>query len=334
MAKLTTFSPPAGPDDLSADARKQWSPRVSGLFQEVQDGSGPLPQFYDPTEKSTASDATSAVVPWPAFPGTLDQQGGTDEQRWQAADDREAQDEYCEWAVTRDDAGRVIRVTFTTETPDYYDHLLQADTARFEQLYAELAGRPIDLARVRGQDGNLNPLNPFNRAGDGTIVHLSQGSNTLGAAVTLAGQATVVRVDDDGHRVTNKKQLVRCGQLGGPDRNSDPQIAMAINNQAADGAEVSLADPPGLFLGDFLSAGLQTPDHADAKQFWTVTRGTAERSVRAVFEVPKERGYVVGDIVKQGHKITTGGQLAEHVRVRIVAAVLPGTVEPITKPCR
>jgi hypothetical protein len=302
------------------------------MFQAVADSSGPLPQFYDPTSKPTASDAQQAVVEWPAFPGTLDRQGLSDDERWRQADDRGAQDEYCEWAVTRDGDGRVIRVTFTTETPDYYDHLLQADEPRFAELYEELSGQPADLGAVRRANGSLEPRNPANQAGDGTIVHLSEDSNTLGAAIRLAGEATVLR-EDDGVRVTDKRQLVRCGGLGGPERNSDPQIAIVVNRQAADGAEVSLADPPGLFLGDFLSAGLQTPDHADAKAFWTVTRGSAERPVRAVFEVPEGRGYVVGDITKQGRKVTTGGQLAEHVRVRIVATVLPGAVPPVVKQC-
>lgn len=332
MAELTAFTPPAGPGDLSAPAAKAWTGAVSDLFRRAEE-EGPFPQFYDPTRDDRASEAKPAIVEWPAFPSTLNRPGRPDRDRWAAADDRDAQDEYCEWAVTRDDDGRVVRVTFTTETPDYYDHLLHADPTRFSTLYAELAGRALHLGEVEGAKGTLDPKNPLNRAGDGTIVHLSQDSNNLFAAVALAGAATVVRVEEAGGRVTDGRRLVDCGGFGVPTRNSDPQIAIAINNQAARGASISLADPPGLFLGDFLSEGFETPDGTDAQAFWTVTRGTAERPVRAVFEVPPTKTYVVGQITNGGHAIDSGGQLAEHVRVRIVAAVLPGAVAPVVKPC-
>jgi hypothetical protein len=335
MAKLNAFTPPAGLDDLSAAAAGSWTTVVSGQFVDAKrTPDGPqFPQFYDPTHNEHASDAKPAVVEWPAFPSTLNRPGRTDKQRWDDADDRDKQDEYCEWAVTRDDDRRVIRVTFTTETPDYYEHLLDADEPRFVALYTELAGRPVDPDAMKDQEGRFDRKNAFNRAGDGTIVHLSQDSNNLFAAVALAGAATVVR-EENGRRVTDGRRLVDCGGgFGIPTRNSDPQIAISVNNQAAQGASISLADPPGLFLGDFLSAGIETPDGADAREFWTVTRGTAQRPVRAVFEVPEGRGYTVADIRTGGHEIDNGGQLAEHVQVRLVAAVLPGDAEPVVEPC-
>jgi hypothetical protein len=81
-------------------------------------------------------------------------------------------------------------------------------------------------------------------------VHLAQANNTLGAAVDLAAKATILR-ERDGEPVTNQQVLVDCARLGNPFRNSDPQIAAAINNIAASGAEITLQDPPGLYIHGF-----------------------------------------------------------------------------------
>ena len=79
-----------------------------------------------------------------------------------------------------------------------------------------------------------------------------QETNTLFAALVLAAQATVLRHDADGEPVTSAMALVRCGRLGEPRRNSDPQIAAAVNDAAATGAEISLQDPFGLYIDRLL----------------------------------------------------------------------------------
>jgi hypothetical protein len=333
VSPLSAFKPPANLAELSADGRTKWSERVSDLFTKVQDESGPLAQFYDPTAKDTAQGAAVKPVTWQAFPGTLLQPGGSDEQRWEQADrSRDKQDEYCEWGVERDDTGRISRVTFTTETPDYFDHLLHIDEARFRELYEDFLGQPVSLDDVRDGNGSLVETNPLNRSPNGRIAHLSEGSNNLFAAVALAGQATVLR-EKNKVRVTNKKELVVCGGLGNEQRNSDPQVAVAINDLAAQGFEMTLADPPGLYIHDFLSAGLQTPDDADAADFWTITRGGEQDALRAVFEVPAERGYTVSDLRDGDQPIRFGAQLADRVQVRITAVAQPGTHQPLPKPC-
>ena len=56
-----------------------------------------------------------AVISWNAFPRQVRSSSLSDKQRWRRADsDRNLQDEYCEWSVTRDPITRKItRVTFT-----------------------------------------------------------------------------------------------------------------------------------------------------------------------------------------------------------------------------
>ena len=49
------------------------------------------------------------------------EQGDDDERRWKAADRaREVQDEYLEWSLIRNSAGKIVRVVFTCEGPEVW----------------------------------------------------------------------------------------------------------------------------------------------------------------------------------------------------------------------
>jgi hypothetical protein len=326
MPKLARFSPPAHLSDPDPEA---WSNKVEGIFAPYLDGS--LPQFYDPTKKSTPSDAPQPMVLWPSFPAQVRAQTATARERWTVADrDRSKQDEYCEWAVTRNAARKITRVTFTTELPEYFEHLFETAPDQLVRLYRKLVGPQVVLADLR-RGGRYRRDNRWNKGGN--LAHLMQTTNNLGAAVDLVAKATVLRVDDDGRPVTNQQALVRCANLGEPLRNSDPQIASAVNAAASQGAEITLADPPGLHLGEPLTAGMVTPDGADAARFWKIERGDAEHTLRARFEVPRNRGYVVGDITIGGRPIEFGGQIADRVPVWVKVIVKPGRHKPKPQRC-
>jgi hypothetical protein len=150
--------------------------------------------------------------------------------------------------------------------------------------------------------------------------------------VDLVARATVQRIDD-GRPVTNQQELVRCSGLGEPLRNSDPQIASAVNVAAGQGDEIAFADPPGLHLGRPLTTGMVTPDGADAARFWKIERGDAEHTLRARFEAPEQRGYVVGDIEIGGRPIKFGAQIADRVQVWVKVVIKPGDHKPKPKRC-
>jgi hypothetical protein len=330
MALLDHFNAPANLDEASADTLAGWSARVSSLMNEAK--TPELGQFFNPME--TEGDPNSLVehpVTWTAFPATLIQTGGPETARWEKADSsRDFQDEYCEWAV-RKSGDEIERVTFTTETPEYFQQLLETDEELLLDLYEELTGSRPEVGDI-SQDGKLDPENSFNRGENGSIAHLSQGSNNLFAAIALVAQATVLR-ERDGELVTDQSALIECGQLGEPRRNSDPQIAGAVNELAAEGNELSLADPAGLYIDEFITGGLSTPDGADASEFWKVTRGNEGHALRATFEVPPDKGYSVSDIKVSGRAIATGAQLADKVRVRVAALSRPGDHQPVRQPC-
>jgi hypothetical protein len=328
VPKLASFSTPARLPDANSDA---WSDRVAGLLAPFVDGS--LPQFYDPTKRNTPPGTPEPMISWVAFPAALRVTTPSAVERWRRADrNRRLQDEYCEWTVVRNAARKITRIVFTTELPEYWDHLFATDPNRVLRLYRRLVDPAVRLRDLRGPGGRYRRENRWNNSRPGRLVHLTQGANNLGAAIDLVARATVLRIKN-GRPVTNQQELVRCAGLGNPLRNSDPQIASAVNVAAREGNEIALADPVGLHLGRPLTAGMVTPDGADAARFWRIERGDAEHTLRARFEVPPQRGYVVGDIEIGGRPIRFGGQVADRVQVWIKATVKQGNHQPTPKRC-
>ena len=326
---LARFAAPGNIVETSDQVLGLWNAHVADIFNEAIAG---FPRIYNPTVVDTPTDHRRHDVTWPAFPASLHAQGLDQREQWELADNsRQVQDEYCEWSVLREN-GRIRRVTFTSETPGYYDLLMHEDPELLKRLYAQAVGHDIGLDDVKDPFNNYKPDNALNDMTDGPIVHLAQDSNNLGAAVRLAAQATVLRENSDGP-VTHPQSLVQCGDLGVETRHSDPRIASAINTLVADGFDVTLGDPPGLYLDRLVTTGMVTPDGTDPAQFWTVERGDAQNVIRARFEVPAALGYTVSDITIGGHPIEFGGQLAERLHVRITAIAKPSTQVSVRQPC-
>jgi hypothetical protein len=73
-----------------------------------------------------------------------------------------------------------------------------------------------------------NPYNYWNIwSTSGSICHLIQPNNTLGAEIDIAAQATVIR-GKDGKPVTDGNQLILCSKYGNPGRNSDPTVRIPV----------------------------------------------------------------------------------------------------------
>ncbi len=334
MALLEQFSTPAGMTELSEVDRAGWHVIVAEIFFSQTQGAE-FPQFYDPTETDTGADAALRTVRWPAFPATLLLDATSERGRWERADSSRAlHDEYCEWSVQRDADAKLRSVTFTSEVPEYWEYLYVADRVRLLELYSQFHGRDVSLDEVTGSNGRYRRDNPLNRSTDGPLAHLIQPSNTLGAAIVLAATATILRHDAAGEPVTNQQHLVRCGALGEPNRNSDPQIAAAINDLCAQGAGITLEDPPGLYIDGLLTAEMETPDGSDPADYWTIERGTPERALRCRYEVPEDAGFSVGDMQIAGRPIEFGAQLADNVQVKITAVASAfGSHDPQRRPC-
>lgn len=329
--KLDGFGPPGNLDEMGPETLAAWDERVRGFFDA---NANEFPHFYNPV--GLDHEPAAHRVTWPAAPGRLLSTRMSLEQRWETADgDRNQQDEYCEWSVARDTNGKIQRVTFTTEVPEYFDVLLETDEDLLLDLYGRMSGQVVPIDALRAHQGNVFVRqSAFNNSTDGPIVHLSQQSNFLSAAIILAAQATALR-ELDGALITHPQTLVLCGGLGDETRHSDPQIGAAINGLVAAGKDVSLSAPLGLYLDGIVTEGFETPDGTDAQTFWRIERGEVGHVVRAVFEVPDELGYTVGDVKISALPIEFGAQLADRVHVRIEALSKVSTMpSPTPVPCR
>lgn len=81
------------------------------------------------------------------------------------------------------------------------------------------------LVDANTQASVYNPNNYWNQlTTTGTIIHLIQPNNTLGAEIDIAAQATVIRKDSSGKTITDANQLILCSRYGNPGRNSDPTV--------------------------------------------------------------------------------------------------------------
>lgn len=281
-------------------------------------------QIYSLADTGFYMDSSGKQVSFPQIPKTL-----CPEADWQGQlvpfgpyGPRGWLDEYCEWSVARDDGGRILRVDFVCENPEYWYSLWAVDPNRVRELYQNTlnAGAPaarqinVSLADLQLLDGTgqpvidpqtgspaYNPLNRWNsgpvaqRVGDssgftGGAMHLTSTPNTLQTELGLAGSATPQFSSGN----SDVQALICCGQYGQEYRNSDPHIGASVNQLVGgqgdfDGKPrlVCLADPVGLYI--------QSPDMS---------------------------GFSFGPTVKVGTTVPSGAKPAD------ILHILRGTVAP------
>jgi len=340
---LAQFDPPGNVPDLAPGSpeRQAWSDFVSNSLDtnisgvEATVGAG-LCQLYNPTRVDTTEPTADLVITWGGFPmrwirGHRDVR--TD--AWREADDfrlgvARRQDEYLEWFVHKNPAGKITRVDFTCEAWDYWNFLGQNAPAQVLALYQthiDPAITHVDLF----PGGSYNRLNRWNT--ELGAMHLSHGANTLGAEINLVAGATVLW-ENGGRLVTDPLQLIQCGGFGDEIRSSDPRIGWDINNLARLGFAITLKNPVGLLIDGIDDTGFLKPDGSPAGSYWRVLRGFPGGTVRATYEVPAAEGFVVGDITIGGERIEYGGQLADHVTMKVVGtACRPGSFSNAPQSC-
>ena len=337
---LTRFSPPGGLDDLDAAGQDQWNTWLSETVdtaiagQTDHSNDSPRGQFFNLTKTDTAPDAKTQDVTWIAFPRNVSLQSVSDHQRWSRADaSRDVQDEYCEWSLTRrPEDGKITRVTFTCEGPEYWEILAAAAPDKVVALYQQHVNPAVQHDDLFDSKGLYIRRNRWNSNTVNGAMHLVQDANTLGAEVELAAAATIVRVIN-GRELTGEQELIACSQYGVSTRNSDPHIGGVVNSVARLKADIALADPVGLYFNDLATPQWATPDGSDPKTYWTLTRGTQDHPVRAVYEVPPSKQFTVGDITINGSPITFGAQIVDFISMKLTAIACrigQSKVQPMT----
>lgn len=271
------------------------------------------------------------------------------------------QDEYCEWSVTRNQAGKIVRVDFACENPEYWYSLWRIDPDLVVELYRKTLSGPFRTPNVTREDLQLtyqgkvvidpstgrpayNPLNKWNigtvsTATGGGAMHLTSTPNTLQTELGLAGAATLkYPAGSSGDPNT----LLCCAQYGQPQRNSDPTIGFAANSTVAKNNTISLANPPGLYIQMPDFTGWQTPDGSPAANYWQIVRGAQTLPgfnqsfnfmLHAVYEVPPEQGFTVGDISIDGAPIAWASQITQKFQIALFPLPIPKQdMQPVT-PC-
>ena len=206
-------------------------------------------------------------------------------------------------------------MTFTSEGPEYWRFLASVDPDKVVQLYRQHIGPEVKADHIF-QRGNYIPRNRWNNSTSNGAMHLIQRNNTLDAEIELAAAATIVRVID-GRTLDAEQELIRCGQYGQPERNSDPHIGAVVNELARAKHDITLANPVGLCIAGLSVAGWQTPDGSPASAYWKITRGTPDKALRAVYEVPAGKDFTVSDIKINGLNIEFGSQIADFITIKL-----------------
>jgi len=303
---------------------QDWSDFISSELDQARERNseevvnyGPRHQFFNLLKQPPDADAVEQDITWTAFPRIVKIQSTSDRQRWRRADSsRDTQDEYCEWSVTRDpDTDKITRVTFTSEGPEYWAFLAQADPATLVRLYQKSISPDVKESDLFRNNVYI-PRNQWNNSTTNGAMHLIQRANTLLAEIELAAGASIVR-RKNGVIVTDPQELIDCGMYGEKERNSDPHIGASVNELARKKADVTLANPIGLCIAGLSVAGWVTPDGSNPHDYWTITRGTPDKALRAVYEVPAGKNFVLGDITIGGRNIEFGAQIADFVTIKL-----------------
>jgi hypothetical protein len=252
------------------------------------------------------------------------------------------QDEYCEWAVERDAAGEIVRVSFTCENPEYWHTLWSVDENRVLELYRQLVSPRVQLADLYLRDAAgkvvhdpfvgrpaydaLNKWNDTTRArpDSGGAVHLTSPPNNLGAEIGLGAAATLLRFEDD-----DPQDLICCTPYGQSFRHSDPHIGFTVNQGVRGlGMRVTVADPVGLYIQEPDFGNYELPAEAvraglAPKDFWTLVRGTPGMGLHAVFRAPRGYTQKLSAIRISGQPLRWASQIAQTFQIGLRGTFIP-----------
>lgn len=331
-----TYQSPGNIQELSPGTLEAWNAYLSDLFTFHIEYTRTLIEppagrawMFDPI-KTPAEGTVAAEIDWIAFPKRVSSSGLPPREGWKLVDDdRNRHEEYCEWEVARDAAGKVVRVTLTCETEDYFEFLHNQDQALLLDLYRKHVSPQVQLADLQKANGSYDPQNAWNfpQRGPtrGVIMHMAQKNNSFGAAVNLSAVATWPRVNDAGTPIVGEQELIGCANFGEAPRHSDPHIGSEINKLVRAGNEISFADPVGLYIDRIDLTDFEVPGGIAASSLMRVTRGSQTHKLRVVFEAPAGSGFVLGDVRIGGERLRFGSQIAEKTHIRITGIARPAT---------
>lgn len=209
-------------------------------------------------------------------------------------------EEYLEWRTVKRADGKIIRVEFTTETPDYWAKLARWEPRKLVELAARFAGEApsaVDIPMLFGTSADPFAISASSKAGEAleqaylrqngsiggrikgdynngkkAMMHMAVSANSTSAAVTLAVFAAYphgkmvggqkVPLSGPEAIAATPQQAVNC-------RNSDPTIVGSAIRLAFEGAKIALMESIGLYLLTMPSEiGLTLVDGSPVPDTW------------------------------------------------------------------
>jgi hypothetical protein len=325
---LQKFDTPGFESDLTDNQKTAWSNKINSWIEDERNNLGsPLDKFFfNELQHPETENGAIAPITWEGFPRFWKLQFPNDQQkRWEASEklyklrgvNCRYQDEYLEWHSYKVN-GKLSKVIFSCEGPEYWEHIAQVDEQKLLNLYRTYISPNVqinDLFTIVAGVKTYNRSNKWNLT-DG-IVHLTHPANTLGAEINLAAQATILRKKGAVNPVTDTHDLICCSGYGAPDRFSDPTIGAGVNSFVRQGFSVTLNNPIGLYIHKLDTSGIEVPNGFQIKDFWKVTRGDKGKGMilRAEFSVPVGSNISLEDVKIGGNPLKYGAQLAEIIEM-------------------
>ena len=319
MSLITQFDTPASIKDFDENSEfyKQWHEFVKGLIEEKTPGPNGG-HFYNPAEVDVDI-IGEKTISWMGFPRRVLLPNLRDN-KWEAykiadnanrKDRGHEQDEYFEWYVHKDDDA-ITKITFTTELHNYYEEMWEFDPEKVVEIYKYTLEKPVKKDDLMNSNGSYDILNRWNTT-DG-IMHLTQGINTLEAAIGLAQAMGMNPPDAANNYQANPNYATTTTSV-------DPRVDYDVHMLLRKKLYVSLQEPIGIYIFGWDNSGIIQPDGSPApSEWWQPKRGSNGKVVRLEYSVPKALGFQVSDLTIGGHKIQYGAQLAEHITVGIVGS--------------
>lgn len=301
MTLVARFDTPGSLRDLPSGSPfyASWHRIIDGLIQDRVRLSGP--GFSVDPSKVDINVLEKRTATWTGFSRPLLTEHRDDRAAaFAAGEDRAVQIEYLEWHVTRT-GGKISKVVFVTETPEYWRALATADPSVLLKLYQRYVSPDVKMGDLFSADGEYDPMNRWNTT-DG-IVHYIMRINSMKDLLGVSQEFEGAERALDGYDPLPYR------------RATGADARLSFDNWAITRKSLSVAtgDPPGLYMIDWDDTGWAKPDGTPVGDYWTVIRGDRSAALRLQYEVPASEGFTVGDIRIGDRPITTGGQMAEHI---------------------
>jgi hypothetical protein len=278
-----------------------WRNLLDGLMRTRVRRSGPG-SSVDPSEVDLEVRERRTKT-WTGFPRPLLMDHRDDRAAaFAAGENRDVQIEYLEWHVRRR-GDTITEVVFVTETPEYWALVARTDRHVLLKMYQEYVSPAATMSDLFRSDGKYEPRNRWNTT-DG-IAHFIMRINSMKDLLGVSEEEPDAANAADGFDAVPYK------------RPTAADARLSFDNWAMTRTSSSVApeDPPGLYMVDWDDTGWVKPDGSPVGDYWTVVRGDRHAALRLQYEVPESEGFAVSDIRIGGRRITTGGQIAEHVTV-------------------